>query len=189
MTTATEHPMTDPADVVRLATASGTTIAVAESLTAGMVCARIADVPGASAVLRGGVVAYAADLKTSLLDVDRELLAARGPVDPDVALAMALGVRDRLGADVGIATTGVAGPDPQDGVAPGSVYVAVTAPVESSGVPRPGVIKVPRPGVIKHVVTPTGAVWELAFEGDRAAVRAGATDAALALLRDVLARV
>lgn len=90
----------------------GWTLAVAESLTGGAVCARLVDVPGASRVLRGGVTAYATDLKASLLGVDDELLAARGAVDPDVAAAMAAGVRERLGADVGLATTGVAGPDP-----------------------------------------------------------------------------
>lgn len=104
------------------------TLAVAESLTGGALCARLVDVPGASRVLRGGVVAYATDLKARLLGVPDELLAARGAVDPDVAVAMADGVRGRLGADVGLATTGVAGPDPQDGRAPGTVYVAVVTP-------------------------------------------------------------
>lgn len=103
----------------------GWTVAVAESLTGGAVCARLVDVPGASRVLRGGIVAYATDLKAALLGVPDELLAARGAVDPEVARAMAVGVRHRLGADVGLATTGVAGPDPQDGHAPGTVHVAV----------------------------------------------------------------
>ena len=84
--------------------------------------------PGASSVLRGAVVAYATDLKGTLLDVDRALLDARGAVDPDVAGEMARGVRARLGADVGLATTGVAGPDPQDGQPPGTVHVAVRTP-------------------------------------------------------------
>lgn len=106
----------------------GWTVAVAESLTGGAVCARLVDVPGASRVLRGGVVAYATDLKAALLGVDRDLLAARGAVDPDVAAAMAAGVRARLAADVGLATTGVAGPDPQDGHAAGTVHVAVSTP-------------------------------------------------------------
>ena len=66
-------------------------------------------------VVRGGVVAYATELKAQLLGVDAELLAASGPIHPDVAKQMAAGVRERLGADLGIATTGVAGPDPQDG--------------------------------------------------------------------------
>lgn len=106
----------------------GWTLAVAESLTGGLVCATLVDVPGASAALRGGVVAYATDLKGSVLGVDAALLAERGAVDPDVALAMASGARSRLGADVGLATTGVAGPDPQDGHAPGTIHVAVETP-------------------------------------------------------------
>ena len=106
----------------------GWTVAVAESLTGGLVCATVVDVPGASSVLRGGVVSYATDLKATLLDVDGALLAERGAVDPDVALAMAAGVRRRLAADVGLATTGVAGPDPQDGHPPGTIHVAVETP-------------------------------------------------------------
>ncbi|HET9658455.1 MAG TPA: CinA family protein [Kineosporiaceae bacterium] len=109
-------------------TAAGQTLAVAESLTGGLLAARLVDVPGASAVLRGGVVAYATDLKHRLLGVDPDLLAARGAVDPEVAAQMATGVLARLGADWGLATTGVAGPDPQDGKAPGTVYVAVAGP-------------------------------------------------------------
>ncbi|MFP5346386.1 MAG: CinA family protein, partial [Actinomycetes bacterium] len=81
--------------VVRLARSAGLTVGVAESLTAGLVSARLAEVPGASTVLRGGVVAYATDLKTSLLDVPAELVSARGPVDPDVAVAMTAGARMR----------------------------------------------------------------------------------------------
>ncbi|MCL1871466.1 MAG: CinA family protein [Promicromonosporaceae bacterium] len=120
--------MTAPADVLAAAAARGWTLGVAESLTGGMVSAALVDVPGASAVLRGAVVAYATDLKASLLDVDAGLLAARGAVDPDVALAMADGVRRAVRSDVGLATTGVAGPDPQDGHPPGLVYVAVATP-------------------------------------------------------------
>jgi nicotinamide-nucleotide amidase len=106
-------------------THAGLTLASAESLTGGALAARVVDVPGASVVLRGGVVAYATELKAQLLGVDQGLLSRQGAVDPDVALAMASGVRRLLGADVGVSTTGVAGPDPQDGVAPGTVYVAV----------------------------------------------------------------
>jgi nicotinamide-nucleotide amidase len=104
----------------------GLTAAVAESLTGGLLAAEFVAVPGASRVFRGGVVVYATDLKASLLDVDSTLLDERGPVDPDVAIAMAIGVRRLLGASVGLATTGVAGPDPQDGKAPGTVFVAVS---------------------------------------------------------------
>jgi len=112
------------AQVVRLLTQQGRTVAVAESLTGGLLVAALVGVPGASKVLRGGVVAYMTDLKSSLLGVDPDLLARVGAVDPDVALAMARGVAERLGADYGVATTGVAGPDPQDGQPVGRVYVA-----------------------------------------------------------------
>lgn len=108
--------------------ARGWTIGVAESLTGGGVTSALVAVPGASATLRGGIVAYATDLKSRLLGVDHDLLAAHGAVNPDVASQMAAGVREATGADVGLATTGVAGPDPQDGNAPGLVYVAVSAP-------------------------------------------------------------
>ena len=103
----------------------GWTVAAAESLTGGLVTAALVDVPGASRTVRGGVVAYATDLKVSLLGVDAGLLAIRGAVAAEVAAAMAQGVRMRLAADVGLATTGVAGPDPQDGHDPGTVHVAV----------------------------------------------------------------
>jgi nicotinamide-nucleotide amidase len=113
------------------AAARGWTIGVAESLTGGLVTAALVSVPGASRVLRGGVVAYATDLKAGLLGVDADLLAERGAVDEAVAAQMAAGVRTVTGADVGLATTGVAGPDPQDGQEPGVVFVAVSTPVVS----------------------------------------------------------
>ncbi|UFU08397.1 nicotinamide-nucleotide amidohydrolase family protein [Ruania halotolerans] len=106
---------------------AGLTVAVAESLTAGAVAARLADPPGASMVLVGGVVAYATAVKEDVLGVDRGLLAECGPVNPDVALQMADGVRRLLGADVGVATTGVAGPGPADGQPAGTVFVAAVA--------------------------------------------------------------
>ncbi|MDU0365789.1 CinA family protein [Microbacterium sp. NPDC089180] len=112
----------------------GWTIAVAESLTGGLVVASLVDVPGASRVVRGGVVAYATDLKHSVLGVDHALLDAHGAVHPRVARQMARGVRDVLGADgvpadVGVATTGVAGPDEQDGQPVGTVHIAVSTPL------------------------------------------------------------
>jgi len=108
----------------------GMTIAVAESLTGGLVVAELVSVPGASAVVRGGVVAYATELKSTLLGVDAELLAARSPVDPEVARQMAEGVRRRLGsdgrpADIGLATTGVAGPEGQAGHPVGEVWLGL----------------------------------------------------------------
>jgi nicotinamide-nucleotide amidase len=122
-------PAPDPAvAVLRALDARGWSVAAAESLTGGRLTAALVDVPGASAHLRGGIVAYATDLKTSALGVEADLLAARGAVDPAVAEQMAQGVRHVLRADVGLATTGVAGPDPQDGQPVGTVFVAVSTP-------------------------------------------------------------
>ena len=101
------------------------TVGTAESLTGGLVAAALTSVPGASAVFRGGIVAYAADLKNSLLGVPADLLDRVGTVHPDIVLAMARGARERLAATVGLATTGVAGPDPADGQPVGTVHIAV----------------------------------------------------------------
>lgn len=149
------------AELLAALEARGWTLAVAESLTGGAVCARLVDVPGASRVLRGGVVAYATDLKHALLGVDPQLLAERGAVDADVAAAMAAGVRARLGADVGLATTGVAGPDPADEHAPGTVHVAVATPADARV-----------------------ASWLI--DGDRARVRAATVDDLLRLALTVV---
>ena len=116
------------ADLVRHLTDVGETVACAESLTGGLVAAAFADVPGASAVLRGGVVAYAADLKVSLLGVPAALIERVGTVHRDVALTLADGARARLGATWGLSTTGVAGPGPAEGKPAGTVYVAVAGP-------------------------------------------------------------
>ncbi|HEY5988215.1 MAG TPA: CinA family protein, partial [Streptosporangiaceae bacterium] len=97
-------------------------------LTGGLLGSALTAVPGASAVFRGGVIAYATDVKAALLDVPAALLAAHGAVHPEVAAAMADGARARLGADVGAATTGVAGPDPAEGKPPGTVHIAVSSP-------------------------------------------------------------
>ena len=117
-------------DVVATLTARGLTIAVAESLTGGLLVAELISVPGASAAVRGGVVAYNTQLKHSILGVSADLLAHQGAVDPDVAAQMAAGVRvacavDGVPASIGISTTGVAGPDPQDGKAVGTVFVGI----------------------------------------------------------------
>lgn len=104
------------------------TLAVAESLTGGLVCSRIVEVPGASRVLRGGVVAYANAVKARVCGVDPALLADQGPVDPEVVQTMAMRTAQMMGADVGIGTTGVAGPDPQGGKPVGTVFIAVVTP-------------------------------------------------------------
>ena len=125
--------MTLAADLVAALTRRRLTVAVAESLTGGALVSELVSVPGASAVVRGGVVAYQTELKHTLLGVDAGLLARHGPVHPDVAASMATGVRDRLAidggsADIGLATTGVAGPDPQGGHEPGTVFVGLAVP-------------------------------------------------------------
>ncbi len=140
--------------------ARGQTLAVAESLTGGLLSATIVDVPGASRVFRGGLVVYATDLKTAVAGVPMPLLAEHGPVHPEVAVALAAGARTVCGADWGLGTTGVAGPDPQDGSPVGTVYVAVSGERE--------------------------AVRRLDLTGSRAAIRAAAVDAVLDLLASAL---
>lgn len=153
-------------EVARLAVcelrAAGATLAAAESLTGGLLAAAVVDVPGASDVLRGGVVAYAGDVKSELLGVDAGLLEDRGAVDVEVAVQMACGVRTRLRATYGVAVTGVAGPGPAEGKAPGTVHVAVAGPR----------------GVREQV---------LELSGGREQVRRASVVAALALLRRSLA--
>lgn len=150
-------PQTAAVDAVRRLIDRGETFATAESLTGGLVAATVVEIAGVSAVFRGGLVVYATDLKHSLAGVPEALLAERGAVDPDVALALAAGCRERCGADWGLATTGVAGPVPQDGVPVGLVYVAVAGP--------------------------TGAtVRKLELGGDRAAVRTESVTRVLRLL-------
>lgn len=103
----------------------GLTIATAESLTAGLCAATIAEVPGASAVLRGGVIVYATELKHELAGVSDETLRVHGPVAAKTAAELAEGAARRCDADVGVALTGVAGPDPQDGHPVGEVFIAI----------------------------------------------------------------
>lgn len=179
------------ADVVSALSEGGQTVAVAESLTGGLVVAALVEGPGASVAVRGGVVAYATELKHRLLDVDGDLLARRGPVDPQVAAQMALGVRERLGADWGIATTGVAGPEPQDGVQPGRVYVAVAGPLADI-TPAPEVFAGSN-GTPDLEPLPGGTigtrVLELDLPGDRAQVRLAATEQAIGALLTALREV
>lgn len=142
-------------------TRRGLSIATAESLTGGGLVARLVDVPGASHVVRGGVCTYAVDTKASMLGVSESRLTLTGPVDEQVARQMAAGARSLFGASIGLSTTGVAGPGPADGFPAGTVHIACA-----------------HPAGVEHRL--------LHLEGDRAQVRAGAIDAALTLLRDVL---
>lgn len=139
--------------------ADGQTLAVAESLTGGLLAAAITDVPGASRIFRGGVVAYQNDVKTATLGVPAALLSAHGAVHGEVASAMAEGVRSSFGATWGLATTGVAGPGPADGHSPGTVFVAAAGE---------GVYRVRR----------------LDLSGDRAAVREASVTACIGLLAE-----
>lgn len=115
-------------DVLAVLTSRGATLAVAESLTGGLLAATLTAVPGASAVFRGGVTAYATDVKTALLAVPATVVRSVGVVSAEVAAAMAQGARERLGATYALSTTGVAGPDSQEGKPVGTVFVAVAGP-------------------------------------------------------------
>jgi nicotinamide-nucleotide amidase len=123
--------MTDAATrVIAILVRRGLTVAVAESLTGGLLVAELIGVPGASAAVLGGIVAYNTELKTTVLGVDADLLAEHGPVHPEVARQMADRVRSVLAvggvpAQIGLSTTGVAGPEPQGGHEPGVVFVGI----------------------------------------------------------------
>jgi nicotinamide-nucleotide amidase len=123
----------------------GATVAVAESLTGGLLGAELTAMPGSSATFAGGVIAYATPLKHALLGVPEDLLAAHGAVHPEVAAAMARGVRERLGASYGLAVTGVAGPEPQDGHPVGTVHIAA-ADSRGTVVTRSPALPVPADG-------------------------------------------
>jgi nicotinamide-nucleotide amidase len=147
------------AHVLSLCAARGLTLATAESCTGGMVAARLTGISGASEVLLGGVVAYANGVKEGELGVPAALLEEHGAVSPEVAAAMARGARERLGADVAVAVTGIAGPDggtPEKPV--GLVYLHVEGPDGGRG-------------------------REFSFPGDRASIRARSTVGALHLVR------
>ncbi|SOC88231.1 competence/damage-inducible protein cinA [Curtobacterium sp. 314Chir4.1] len=147
-------------------TARGETVAVAESLTGGLVVATLVGVPGASAVVRGGVVAYATPVKHTVLGVSDALLASNGAVDPEVARQMATGVRAALAVDGapatwGISTTGVAGPDPQDGKPVGTVFVGIAS-------------------------EDAATAYELHLDGDREAIRQASVSELLARMSSTI---
>ena len=145
-------------------------LAVAESLTGGLLSAALTSVPGASQVFLGGVVSYATRLKTELLDVPARTIADHTVVSEEVALGMAVGLQDRTDADWVIAVTGVAGPDGQEGHEPGEVWICVLGPRIAS--------------------TPQfRQVERFEFEGDRDAVRTQTVDAACRMLLRVVSPV
>lgn len=146
----------------------GQTIATAESLTAGLAAATLAGVPGASAVLRGGLIVYATELKHTIAGVPEHILAADGPVAATTAEALAEGAAERCGATWGVGLTGVAGPDRQEGKAVGTVFAGFTG------------------------IGPTGArvAWTraLRIDGQRWEIRSQAVRAALAELLEAVRR-
>ncbi|APB00162.1 Nicotinamide-nucleotide amidase [Nocardia seriolae] len=155
---ATEVPA---AELVAALIAAGQTVATAESLTAGLLSATIAGIPGASAVLRGGLIVYATDLKHSLAGVSADTLATDGPVAASTAEQLAVGARRRCESDWGIGLTGVAGPEPQDGRPVGTVFIGIAGPRSTE-------------------------VLRLKLSGDRWTIRVGAVRAAVTeLVRSV----
>jgi nicotinamide-nucleotide amidase len=150
------------AEVLALLVARGATVSVAESLTGGMIGAALTTPAGSSAAFRGGVIVYATELKHLLLAVPADLLAREGAVDPRVAAAMASGVRALTRSDYGLAVTGVAGPDPQDGKPVGTVHIALSGPDDR--------------------------LWhrDPVLAGDRAQIRAATVRESVDLLRGVL---
>jgi nicotinamide-nucleotide amidase len=169
---ATETDATEAADptsrLIAELTARHLSIAVAESLTGGLLVAELVRVPGASVVVNGGVVAYQTELKHSLLGVDSSILNVHGPVHPDVAKQMAVGARTYLAvggerADIGVATTGVAGPDWQGGLPPGTVFIGLSM--------GPGSWSIP-----------------LLLSGDRAAIRAETVALAIEAVSELIDR-
>ena len=160
-----EHPAPN-ALAINALIGRGLRIAVAESLTGGQLVAALVDVAGASVPVVGGVVAYDTAIKRSVLGVSASLLEERGAVDPEVAERMATGVRlalavDGRAADVGLATTGVAGPEPQDGKPVGTVFVGIAIEDRVFSVP-------------------------LSLSGTRRQIQQQTVDAALAILNDAL---
>jgi nicotinamide-nucleotide amidase len=154
-----QRPVADA--VIALLRELDLSVGTAESLTGGLVCGALTDVPGASTVVRGGVVAYASEVKADVLGVDRDLLAREGAVCEPVAAQLADGIRRVLGCAVGVSTTGVAGPDPADGQPVGTVFVGVSGPW----------------GIL---------VERLALTGGRAEIRAASVLAVLTLLERAL---
>jgi len=118
-----------PEAIIEEASARGLTIACAESITGGALCSALVAIPGASAVVAGGVVAYTIGAKVSVLGVDAGVIERFGVVSEEVALAMARRARDLYRADIAVATTGAAGPEGHGGKAAGTVCVASVGPM------------------------------------------------------------
>jgi nicotinamide-nucleotide amidase len=161
--------MSEAQELISKLEAKGLQLAIAESLTGGLLCSELVNVPGASKVILGSLVAYQTGLKSSALGVSSELLATVGAVDGEVAVQMAEGIRSRFSLQlmkntdqvIGVATTGVAGPNEQDGKPVGLVFISV---VGSKGI----------------------QVWEESFSGDRQAIRKQTVDKTILRIREYI---
>lgn len=167
----------DAASVLASLEQRGLKLAFAESLTGGLLCAEFVSVAGASNVVLGAIVAYQTNLKHELLGVSRALLENQGPVDAEVVAQMANGVRTKLAAKsgldlaqvIGVATTGVAGPDRQNGIEVGTVFIGISGLGSSaSGSP----------------LISDDAVYAHHFEGTREQIRVATVAAAISHLRE-----
>lgn len=184
----------EPGSIVDLLAVREQTVATCESLTAGLAAATIADTPGASQVLLGGLITYATEMKRALAGVHWKILRSFGPVSPESARAMAAGVRVRTGATWGLALTGVAGPDPvtEPGFHEvGEVWVGIAGPALAGGAADPaapeaaGAVELAEELSAAPEAAPQQSwsrAWRLQLVGDRAAIRRGAVAGALDLL-------
>lgn len=169
------------AELIAALKQSGHTVATCESLTAGLLSATLADIPGASAVLRGGLVTYATELKHDLAGVPQQVLAQDGPVSAATAEGMARGARRECGADWAVSLTGVAGPEPQEGHPVGEVFLGIAEPGGEAGV-----IRVLPAGRTRYVLDPGGGQPIPTVTGNRAEIRRESVDFAI---KELLSRV
>jgi nicotinamide-nucleotide amidase len=161
--------MSEAQELISKLESKGLQLAIAESLTGGLLCSELVNVPSASKVILGSLVAYQTGLKSSALGVSSELLATVGAVDGEVAVQMAEGIRSRFSLQlmkntdqvIGVSTTGVAGPDEQDGKPVGLVFISV---VGAKGI----------------------QVWEESFSGDRQAIRKQTVDKTILRIREYI---
>ena len=149
--------MAEPEDIVKRLTEVEETVATAESLTGGRLAARLTDGPGSSAVFHGGVVTYATEAKRKVLEVPESIVEEHGVVSGECAAAMAEAARSIFETTYAVSTTGVAGPDTQEGKPVGTVFVAVAGPVGTT-------------------------VVELDLDGDRAEIQAQTVREAMSAL-------
>lgn len=119
-------------EIIRTLGESNESLATAESITAGGLSSAITSVEGSSQIFLGAIVAYQNHIKTDILGIDESVIATHTVYSQEVAIAMAEAVREKFGATWAIATTGVAGPGPTDGVPSGTVWVAIDGPVTQS---------------------------------------------------------